>query len=392
MKRKEGWFWLYNKVFEMDLSVYSIAVYTYLCRKARKKVARASIREMAKALKLKHHRIYKALEELEQKGMIKKEQVKSGNRILYNRYILNDIDEWKFPSRECSNRTDVLIEHPRSNRTPVLIEHKFASKNEEILENQGINSEEGAYRTTVNRTTNNKDYSSPYIEEAGGEEKGEFCFEGKEENLETGLKKEEDRKDLKSSAAGGRSELPEKVLEKLKQKWKHLLEGQSFKRLTIPQVLFFLENSALSPEETLAIIKKDDENPKIENPVGTLYTGLPLKSLNYRWLLKYEEKRESSDSPEWKKRFFGKIELLRQVGVKINRIPEPKTEEEAESILQKIRLKLYQKLWEKMSEEEKREVKEQVKEVEDEELQKELLISGILKRRGIPDVFSLYVS
>ena len=83
---------------------------------------------------------------------------------------------------------------------------------------------------------------------------------------------------------------PEEVLEKLKEKWKPLLEGQTFKRLSIPQVLFFLENSALSPEETLAIIKKDDENPKILNPIGTLYTSLPLKSVNYRWLLKYEEK------------------------------------------------------------------------------------------------------
>ena len=398
--RKEGWFRLYNKVFEMDLSLYSIAVYTYLCRKARKNIARASIREMAKVLKLKHFRIYEALEELEEKGMIKKEQVKAGNRILYNQYIITEIDEWKFPPKGGSDRTNVLIEHPRSNRTPVLIEHKFAHGNEEIPENQAQEEHEELYRTTNNRTTKNKDYyTSPYIEEenlsGGGEQEKEFFSENRKGKDIEGSKRIKRKKDLKGSAAGERSESPEKILEKLKEKWKGLLEGQTFKRLSIPQVLFFLENSALSPEETLAIIKKDDENPRIENPIGTLYTSLPLKSLNYRWLLKYEEKvgeSEHSDIPEWKERFRRKIELLKRMGIRINRLPEPKTEEEAESILQKIRLKLYQKLWEKMREEERKRAEEQVRGVGDEELRKELLISGILRQRGIPDVFSLYVN
>ena len=72
--------------------------------------------------------------------------------------------------------------------------------------------------------------------------------------------------------------------------------------------------------------------------------------------------------PEWKERFHRKIEILRQIGVKINRLPEPKSEEEAESILQRIRLKLYQKLWEKMSEEERKRAEEQVRWIENTEL------------------------
>ena len=61
-------------------------------------------------------------------------------------------------------------------------------------------------------------------------------------------------------------------------------------------------------------------------------------------------------------------------------------------LLQKICLKLYQKIWEKMSEKERKKAKERARDVDDEELKRELLISGILKKRRIPDVFSLYVN
>ena len=45
-----------------------------------------------------------------------------------------------------------------------------------------------------------------------------------------------------------------------------------------------------------------------------------------------------------------------------------------------------------MSEKERKKAKERVKDVDDEEPKRELLISGILKKRRIPDVFSLYVN
>ncbi|RUM28143.1 MAG: hypothetical protein DSY32_04755 [Aquifex sp.] len=70
---------------------------------------------------------------------------------------------------------------------------------------------------------------------------------------------------------------------------------------------------------------------------------------------------------------------------------KPKTEEEAEKILQDIERKLFKKLWESLEESKKREIYKKYREVkEDRELFKELIKHELRKIYKIP-VLSLYV-
>lgn len=385
IRKRSGWFWIDNEVFDMALDPYSFMVYAYLVRVADRasEVASISLRKMERALRISRKKLVKALRELEEKGMIIKKQRKGEKGNYYsNIYILTSKEDWHYPKGRLSRSTGVVSDgnHGGCLRKPGVVSdgnHGGCSekppydfnKAKDIENQSGNASKKLPIKNNKNQKSNkHQKSSSPYIE---GSETFDDGGDDKRGSLKEKTIKESDRSmhqrkgskgnrgnlNLKNSTAGGCSELenPDEVLKRLRKKWNKLLEGQSFKRLTAEQVIFFLENSALSPEETLAIIKKDDENPKIENPIGTLYISLPLRSEDYRWLLKYEKKEEGKDE-SWKKKFKQKLELIKAAGVKLNKVPEPKTEEEAEKVLKGIKRKLYEKIVKNISEKELKEI------------------------------------
>jgi len=99
--------------------------------------------------------------------------------------------------------------------------------------------------------------------------------------------------------------------------------------------------------------------------------------------------RGKKEHLNWKKVFERKVSSVAHL---IDfEYTEPKTEEEAEFILQGIEKKLFKKLWSNLSQEKKREIYSKYREVrEDEELFKELIKYELRRIYGIP-VLSLYV-
>jgi len=438
IRRRSGWFWIDNEVFEMALDPYSFMVYAYLVRIADRasEVASISLRKIERALRISRKKLVQALRELEEKRMIIKKQRKGEKGNYYsNIYILTSKEDWHYPRGGLSRSTGVVSDgnHGGVSRKPGVVSdgnhgglpEQPPSTPEEAknFENQwkGIAKKCPIKNNKNQKNKNNQKSSSPYIEgsgtfdDGGGDDKSGSLKEKtikesdrrnkqKAREKRRGSKEDKENSTLKNFAAGGSESVnPEEVFRKLKKKWQKFLYRHTFKRLTEGQVIFFLENSALKPEETLAIIKKDDENPKIENPVGTLYTSLPLKSENYRWLLKYEEEvtennettADKKESEDWKRKFRQKLELLESVGVKLSKIPEPKTEEEAEKTLKDIKKKLYEKILKKLSENELEEI-EAILESEKKnnpEFYEELKMGLVLERKGFREgMFSLYVA
>jgi len=419
-RRRSGWFWLDNEIFDMELDPYSFMVYAYLVRIADRasEVASISLRKMAKNLGLSKEKVRRSLRELERKGMVIRKQRKGEKGNYYsNIYILTSKEDWHYPEAKggfsqkpevgydmahggLSRSTGVgydIAQGGLSDSTPPSFEK---AKN---LENQReeIDTKPPIKNNKNQKNINNQKSSPPYIEESdgGGDEDKRSLNEkipikgNRASKKSNGSKKGKESLNLKNSSAGGCSELenPEEVLKRLKEKWGKLLEGQSFKRLTTEQVIFFLENSALSPEETLAIVKKDDKNPKIENPVGTLYKSLPLKGEKYRWLLKYEGANKE-EAKGWREKFRKKLQMLEAMGVKIKKVRDPKTEEEAEEILQNIRKKLYKKVLSKLSDEEIKEIEKQIGVPKEDPMYEEMRMAFILNKRGFSEhMFSLYV-
>ena len=420
-RRRSGWFWLDNEIFDMELDPYSFMVYAYLVRIADRasEVASISLRKMEKALCISRKKLIKALRELEEKGMVIKKQRKGEKGNYYsNIYILTSKEDWHYPKGGPSRSTGVVStgNHGGVSWKPGVVsvgnhgglQEKPPPSFEEAknLENQReeIDTKRPIKNNKNQKNINNQKSSPPYIErsDGGGDENESFLNEkiprkgnraSKKSNSSNGSKRDKGISNLKKSSAGGRSELenPEEVLKRLKEKWGKLLEGQSFKRLTTEQVIFFLENSALSPEETLAIVKKDDENPKIENPVGTLYKSLPMKDEKYRWLLKYEGANKE-EAKGWREKFRKKLQMLEAMGVKIKKVRDPKTEEEAEEILQNIRKKLYKKVLSKLSDEEIKEIEKQIGVPKEDPMYEEMRMAFILGKKGFSEhMFSLYV-
>ncbi len=89
-RRQKNWFWLYSHIFDLQLSIYAIGVYAYLCKIAEGGVAEVSLKTLSKTLRVKKIFVEKGIKELEEKGLIRKEVVKHGEQYLTTRYILID--------------------------------------------------------------------------------------------------------------------------------------------------------------------------------------------------------------------------------------------------------------------------------------------------------------
>ena len=188
----------------------------------------------------------------------------------------------------------------------------------------------------------------------------------------------------------------------LLQKWKPYLEGVELRRLSTAHALFFLENSLLEPEQTLRAIEVDDMNPMVRNPIGTLFSFLPMRSkLRDLWLLKLEPVKEFSPSPrqspypeiwsgfEWQSRWQKKWELAQKVlnehGIEYTPPRDPESEEEAVEILRECELQIAKALFSRLSEEERQEIEERYAGYrENEELYEALIMKTVFERLQIP--------
>ena len=179
-RRRRGWFWLDNEVFEVDLDPYSFKVYAYLVRIADRcsEVATISTRKLAEKLKMSRQRVRKALKTLEEKGLIiKKQRVSENGNYYANLYILTDKESWRFPQEESG-----LRDSPRWTTTQPTVDREVAhdglsgspppaSSEPKSLENQGESlGEHLPIKNTDNQEYRNNKDIIPASYEAGGEE------------------------------------------------------------------------------------------------------------------------------------------------------------------------------------------------------------------------------
>ncbi len=158
-----------------------------------------------------------------------------------------------------------------------------------------------------------------------------------------------------------------------------------FERLTIAQAIFFLENSALTPEQTLQAIVRDDRNPSIKNPVGTLYSTLPMKGDRYRWLLKWK----AIEDEEWFKLYRAKakdiMKVCSRLSIKWNP-PEILSIEEARKELNCVKKRILEVIKSELPESEIKSVSELAKKISQgsREMKEQILENLILDKYGIP--------
>lgn len=190
-----------------------------------------------------------------------------------------------------------------------------------------------------------------------------------------------------------------KEYDRLVEKWKDVIDRINPQRLTPSQVIFFLENSLFDLEQTVEVIKLDDKNPKIYNPVGVLMNTLPLrKKPKYFWLLKYEVKNELPKSFEqWKETFKSKVkyayEIVEKYGlnVDIKKYENPSSEEEAFNFLKEIESHISKELFKILSRDEKKLIRNQIKDLKDNELKREIFTSLIFQKFNLKSL-NLYTN
>jgi len=333
-RRRSGWFWIDNEVFDLQLKPSVFMVYCFLVRIADRgsEIACISIRKMAKILDMSPWTVQKALKKLEDLNMIRKtrRETAKGNKIA-NLYRLTPKEDWVYQK--------MAQGVPKNGTGCTKKWHRGVSKNS-TPRRSGVQGEvenhveERAGCEPINNYKDQKLFNQKYnhhhhISNGDGDEK-----------------KDTEEKSL------------EKIYSELIEKWKGIIGNTKFKRLSIPQVIFFLENSALPPEKALEMIRKDDENPKVKNPVGTLYTTLPMKGNKHRWLLKYTE------PCGWYVRYVEKIKSIREFfkrhGIEfIER--NVKTEEEAEKHLRELEYIASKYLWNKLDSSGREEIMKKLK-------------------------------
>jgi len=95
--RRKHFFTVDNEIFDMNLSVYALAIYFYLCRCAGdKSYAFPSLSNLHKTLSISKDRILKSFKELEERNIIRRERRK-GEKGNYQStvYVLLDKSVWK---------------------------------------------------------------------------------------------------------------------------------------------------------------------------------------------------------------------------------------------------------------------------------------------------------
>lgn len=132
-RRRSGWFWIDNEVFDMALDTYSFMVYAYLVRIADRtsEVVSISLRKMERALRISRKKLVKALRELEEKGMIIKKQRKGEKGNYYsNIYILTSKEDWHYPRGGLSRSTGVVSDGNLSEQPPPALEEAKNTENQ----------------------------------------------------------------------------------------------------------------------------------------------------------------------------------------------------------------------------------------------------------------------
>ena len=130
-RRRVGWWWSYNEVFDVGLSPSAFLVYCYLCRIAdnSSSVASISYRKLAKKLKMSVQTVFKAIEELVEKGLVIKEPRigEKGNRMT-NLYRLTSVEEWDLDGteKEETKEKEVSSKNEKSTNLEKLLEEAKA--------------------------------------------------------------------------------------------------------------------------------------------------------------------------------------------------------------------------------------------------------------------------
>jgi len=419
-RRRSGWFWIDNEIFDMNLKPTTFVVYCFLIRIADRnsEVACISVRRMAKLLDMSPITVRKALKELEKLNMLRKmpRKAEKGNN-LANLYQLTAKEGWKYP-----RQVDQKMTQGGSKIDPG-VGQKMTQGGSKIDPPPSLNATEVAepQRTDESSSPPINTYNDQKPEDQKSIDQHHHHRgagdDGKIQNLKPGngingagqsfsnsgrktpVSKNKKPSALKNSAGSHGTENPAKMYGKLVEKWQNQLNGVEFERLSKAQAIFFLENSALPPEQTLDAVLRDDRNPNIKNPVGTLYSTLPMKGDCYRWLLKMVDPPSVEDE-EWYQRYITRIEVIKEFFNRLGIDFEDRhvnTEEEAQEHLRELERKAFKNLWEKLDPEKRKELKAKAikilgkKDAENDAMVISVLMSMISKEFGLSrNPFSLY--
>ncbi len=304
-RRRTGWFWLDNEVFELKLKHTTFVVYCFLVRIADRgsEVACISIRKMAKLLGMSPWTVQKAIKELENLNMIRKSERKTekGNKIA-NLYKLTSKEEWvcqNLAQGVPENGTGVcqkMAQGVPKNGTP------RESDRAEMTDSQKVDDTDLFPINTYKDQYINKDqyYIDQQHNMCAAETERDFSEENenkiqayektmlnsRNKTLKAKSPKKKKPSALKNfTAAEERAEV--KNLVETAKKW-------GLQTLSPEQAAFFLLNSKLSPEITEKAILKADRDEKIYNPVGYLIDALMIntKKAKHKELLLMEKKEE----------------------------------------------------------------------------------------------------
>jgi len=217
-RRRTGWFWLDNEVFEVGLDPYAFMVYAYLVRIADRasEVAVCSLRKTAKVLGISKEKVRQALRELERKRLIVRKHRKGEKGNYYsNLYVLTSKDKW--------------VCHVVAHRVP--------------RDGTGVGYEM-AHPVPRNGTPPSTEEPKP-PESQGGDKPKERPIKNNKSQ-----KSIKNKNDKHTHIGGGvcvkegevSKEDYEKTYEELREKWKEVLGELSLRRIKPSQAVFFLEN------------------------------------------------------------------------------------------------------------------------------------------------------
>lgn len=274
-RKKVGWFWLDNEVFDMKLSPSTFVVYAYLVRIADRssEVATTSIRKMSSILGLSTTTIQKALRELEDKNMIRRET--SPDRKV-STFLLISKEEWA--CQKMTRSTGV-------SKSDTQVYQKMTQS------------------VSKNDTPEKMTPSKPVDTQA--KESSPINNKNKQKSLsKTSLKKE-----------AGEEELLSKI------------RKLNLKRLREEEALFLILNSSLPVETSLREIKRADGQSGIREPFAYLirFFGINLSRARRKELLTEDFREENFPEEERGETDKGKElleEILREHGIDLPITPE----------------------------------------------------------------------
>ncbi len=377
-RRRSGWFWIDNEIFDMDLNPTAFVVYCFLVRIADRssEVACISIRKMAKLLNMSPITVQKAIKELEEVNMLRKlrRKTEKGNN-LANLYQLTSKEEWKYPDQLAYQK---MIQGVSKNDTGVCQKMiQGVSKNDtpcdatipETIEPQVS---EGSEQSSINNYNDQKSNYQKFINHHLIDDERKECQKKKIENKN--------------------EEYSMETYKRLLNKWEDALKNLELKRISDAQAVFFLENSALPVEKTIEAIAKDDGNPKVRDPIACLFSTLPLKSKRYKWLLKMENPQEQKWLSAFRKKVHAIIARCRELGIDLDidlNLCSVSGKEDAEKFLTALRKKVYRLIWEKINPAMRKKFEERIESVKNKEWCDSVLELMVINHYKMGELFAI---